>query len=60
MAYSIESLKKVNFKFRKKKNKSKKLLEEDKIFIFIVILSAMIISIDYALVIKFMEILKKL
>lgn len=60
MAYIIESLKKVNFKFRKKKNKSKKLLEEDKIFIFIVILSAMIISIDYALVIKFMEILENL
>lgn len=60
MAYIIESLKKVNFKFRNKKNKSKKLLEEDKIFIFIVILSAMIISIDYALVIKFMEILENL
>ena len=40
--------------------KSKKWHEEDKMFIFIVILTAIIISVDYALVIKFIEILKSL
>ena len=55
MAYIIESLKKVNFRTH-----SKKWHEEDKMFIFIVILTAIIISVDYALVIKFIEILKSL
>ena len=60
MAYIIESLKKVNFRTKKKKENSKKWHEEDKMFIFIVILTAIIISVDYALVIKFIEILKSL
>ena len=60
MAYIIESLKKVNFRTHRKKEKKKKWHEEDKMFIFIVILTAIIISVDYALVIKFIEILKSL
>ena len=60
MAYIIESLKKVNFRTHRKKEHSKKWHEEDKMFIFIVILTAIIISVDYALVIKFIEILKNL
>lgn len=59
MAYIIESLKKVNFRNRKKEH-IKKWQEEDKMFIFIVILTAIIISVDYALIIKFIEILKNL
>ena len=59
MAYIIESLKKVNFRTHRKKEHSKKWHEEDKMFIFIVILT-IIISVDYALVIKFIEILKSL
>ena len=56
MAYIIESLKKVNFRTHRKKEHSKKWHEEDKM----VILTAIIISVDYALVIKFIEILKSL
>ena len=50
----------VNFRTHRKKEHSKKWHEEDKMFIFIVILTAIIISVDYALVIKFIEILKSL
>ena len=60
MSYIIESLKKVNFRTHRKKEHSKKWHEEDKMFIFIVILTAIIISVDYVLVIKFIEILKSL
>ena len=60
MDYIIESLKKVNFRTHRKKENSKKWHEEYKMFIFIVILTAIIISVDYALVIKFIEILKSL
>lgn len=60
MAYIIESLKKVNFRTHRKKEHAKKWHEEDKMFIFIVILTAVIISVDYVLVIKFIEILKSL
>ena len=42
MAYIIESLKKVNFRTHRKKENSKKWHEEDKMFIFIVILTAII------------------
>lgn len=57
MAYIIESLKKWILEHIEKRT-FKKWHEEDKMFIFIVILTAIIISVDYALVIKFIEILK--
>ena len=57
MAYIIESLKKVNFRTHRKKEQSKKWHEEDKMVIFIVILTAIIISVDYAFVINFIELL---
>ena len=57
MAYIIQSLKKINFK------KSEDINEEvniNKIFIFIIILCAIVIAVDYALVIKFINIIKKI
>ncbi len=57
MAYIIQSLKKINFK------KSEDIDEEvniNKIFIFIIILCAIVIAVDYALVIKFINIIKNI
>ena len=57
MAYIIQSLKKINFK------KSEDIDEEvniNKIFIFIIILCEIVIAVDYALVIKFINIIKNI
>ena len=60
MAYIINSLKKRNFKNRKRNSKKTIFYSDDKIFFFILILSAIVIAIDYALVIKFMDIIKNI
>lgn len=60
MAYIIDSLKKVSFRNRKSNSKSGLLNKEDKVFIFIIILSAIVIAVDYALIMKFMNVLKNI
>lgn len=60
MAYIIESFKKINFKNWKKFSKKTVIHQEDKIFIFIVILSTIVITVDYALIIKFIDIIKNI
>ena len=60
MAYIIESFKKINFKKWKKISKKTVMNQEDKIFIFIVILSTIVITVDYALIIKFIDIIKNI
>ncbi len=60
MAYIIDSLKKVGLKNRKSASKSGFLNKEDKIFIFIIILSAIVIAVDYALIMKFISVLKNI
>ncbi|MBP3503227.1 MAG: hypothetical protein J6K42_07160 [Clostridia bacterium] len=60
MAYFIESFKKFNFKNWKKISKKTVIHQEDKIFIFIVILSTIVITVDYALIIKFIDIIKNI
>lgn len=60
MAYIIDSLKKSNYKEKRKSCKRISLNIDDKIFFFIIILSAIVIAIDYALIIKFMDILKNI
>ena len=60
MAYIIESFKKLNFKKWKKASRKTVIPQEDKIFIFIVILSTIVITIDYALIIKFIDIIKNI
>lgn len=60
MAYIIDSLKKVSFRNRKSNSKSGLLNKEDRIFIFIIILSAIVIAVDYALIMKFMNVLKNI
>ena len=60
MAYIIDSLRKINFKDRKKVDKSNLFSDDDKIFIFIIILSVIVIVVDSALIIKFMDILKNI
>lgn len=60
MAYIIESFKKINLKNWKKSSKKLVIHHEDKIFIFIVILSTIVITVDYALIIKFIDIIKNI
>lgn len=60
MAYIIESLKRFNLKSWKKEGKKERINQDDKIFIFIVILSSVVIAVDYALIIKFIDILKNI
>lgn len=55
MAYSIKLLKN-NCKNLKKIFITK----EDRIFIFIVILSSIVIAVDYALIIKFIDIIRNI
>lgn len=61
MAYIIKTLKLINLK-KSKENSEKELIykQNDKIFIFIVILSAIVIAVDYALIIKFINILENI
>ena len=60
MAYIIDSLKKINFKEKKKNSKRLIFGADDKVFFFILILSAIVIAIDYALIIKFIDIIKNI
>ena len=60
MAYIIDSLKKVGLRNRKNTSKSGLLNKEDKILIFIIILSAIVIVVDYALIMNFMNVLKNI
>lgn len=60
MAYIIKSLKKINFIHFKNAKKNKSMNIDNKIFIFVVILSASIITVDYALIIKFMDMLRNI
>ncbi|MBO5348667.1 MAG: hypothetical protein J6A89_02440 [Clostridia bacterium] len=60
MAYIINSFKKLNLKSWKKTSKKSIINNDDKIFIFIVILSSIVITIDYALIIKFIDIIKNI
>ena len=55
MAYIIQSLKKINLK---KSNDIDKEVNVNKIFIFIIILSAIVIAVDYALIIKYINMIK--
>ena len=57
MADIINSLKKIDFK-NKKECKTELFSKEDKLFIFIIIVSAVVIAVDYSLIVKFIEILK--
>lgn len=61
MAYIIRTLKLINFK-KSKDNSEKELIykQNDKIFIFIIILSAIVLAVDYALIIEFMNILENI
>jgi hypothetical protein len=60
MAYIIDSLKKINVKSWKKENKRVRIDEGDKILIFIIILSSIVITVDCALIVKLMDILKNI
>ena len=60
MADIINSLKKIDVESEKKVFKSDLFSREDKIFIFIIILSAIVIAVDYSLIVKFMNILKNI
>lgn len=57
MAYIIESLKKINIKKRLHKER---INQENKILIFIILLSAIVITVDYALIIKFINIIESI
>ena len=57
MAYIIQSLKKINLK---KSNDIDKEVNVNKIFIFIIILSAIVIAVDYALIIKYINMIKNI
>lgn len=58
MAYIIQSLKRISLK--KSKNKKDEEISTNRIFIFIVILCAIVITVDYALVIKFISMIKNI
>lgn len=56
MAYLLDSLKRFGSKDRKKVIKNELLNKENKLFIFIMILSIVVIVIDSMLIIKFLDI----
>lgn len=57
MAYIIHSLQKINLR---KKIYKRAIKEEDKLFIEVVIITLLIMIVDIACVVKFIEILEKL
>lgn len=60
MAYIIDSLKKINIKDKRRSLKKVSFNNDNKILFFIIILSAIVIAIDYALIIKFIDIIKNI
>jgi hypothetical protein len=57
MAYILKSLKKINFKKSKYKSKNQ---NNDNFFILILILCLIVIAVDYALVLKFIDMIKNI
>lgn len=60
MAYIIDSLKKINIKDKRRSLKKVSFNNDNKILFFIIILSAIVIAIDYALIIKFIDLIKNI